>query len=176
VQHQQCWVCVPSVLSHLSCRKVHLPDDMPPLMMPLSGTVTHSWHLHRTHSCWVLRHQQGWVSCTLLTLPCSLRLSHLFCREVDLPEDAFTDDVSAKVDQRKLTITIARRDPEGPAMQVSEFTAVKPVLFAAHGTHSGEYQQRFADTLAYCQAGLLGAPHGPALAQSRPMRCPGGGG
>jgi HSP20 family molecular chaperone IbpA len=40
-------------------------------------------------------------------------------REVDLPDDAFTDDVSAKVDQHKLTITIARRDPEGPAMQVS---------------------------------------------------------
>lgn len=44
----------------------------------------------------------------------------LSCREVDLPDDVFTDDVSAKVDQRKLTITIARRDPEGPAMQVSD--------------------------------------------------------
>lgn len=38
-------------------------------------------------------------------------------QEVDLPEDVFTDDASAKVDQHKLTIRIARRDPEGPAMQ-----------------------------------------------------------
>jgi hypothetical protein len=39
-------------------------------------------------------------------------------RDVDLPSDAFTDDITAKVEGGQLTITIARRDPEGPAMQV----------------------------------------------------------
>lgn len=40
------------------------------------------------------------------------------CREVALPEDAFTDDASAKLAGRKLVVRIARRDPDGPAMQV----------------------------------------------------------
>ncbi|KAF6253553.1 hypothetical protein COO60DRAFT_1463124 [Scenedesmus sp. NREL 46B-D3] len=38
--------------------------------------------------------------------------------DVDLPADAFTDDISAKLDNRKLQVRIARRDPEGPAMQM----------------------------------------------------------
>ncbi|WIA08105.1 hypothetical protein OEZ85_007567 [Tetradesmus obliquus] len=37
--------------------------------------------------------------------------------DIDLPEDAFTDDISARLDNRKLHVRIARRDPEGPAMQ-----------------------------------------------------------
>lgn len=40
------------------------------------------------------------------------------CSDIDLPEDAFTDDISARLDNRKLHVRIARRDPEGPAMQV----------------------------------------------------------
>jgi hypothetical protein len=39
-------------------------------------------------------------------------------REVDLPDDAFTDDASAAVHGQRLTVTIPRRDPLGPAMQV----------------------------------------------------------
>ncbi len=35
-----------------------------------------------------------------------------------MPEDAFTDDASAKIEDRKLIIRVARRDPQGPAMQV----------------------------------------------------------
>eukprot|EP00882_Tetradesmus_deserticola_P003457 GHRQ01003656.1.p1 GENE.GHRQ01003656.1~~GHRQ01003656.1.p1 ORF type:complete len:369 (+),score=164.73 GHRQ01003656.1:237-1343(+) len=37
--------------------------------------------------------------------------------DVDLPEDAFTDEIKAKLENRKLQVRIARRDPEGPAMQ-----------------------------------------------------------
>jgi HSP20 family molecular chaperone IbpA len=44
----------------------------------------------------------------------------LLCSDVDLPEDAFTDDIKARLDNHKLQVRIARRDPEGPAMQVCE--------------------------------------------------------
>eukprot|EP00882_Tetradesmus_deserticola_P010339 GHRQ01010922.1.p3 GENE.GHRQ01010922.1~~GHRQ01010922.1.p3 ORF type:complete len:194 (+),score=49.42 GHRQ01010922.1:230-811(+) len=37
--------------------------------------------------------------------------------DVDLPEDAFTDEIKAKLENRKLQVRIARRDPAGPAMQ-----------------------------------------------------------
>jgi hypothetical protein len=37
-----------------------------------------------------------------------------------MPEDSFTNDASAKIEDRKLIIRIARRDPQGPAMEVGD--------------------------------------------------------
>jgi hypothetical protein len=72
------------------------------------------------------------ASCVPLPLP----LIHTPHREVDMPDDAFTDGASAKIEDRKLTIRIARRDPQGPAMEVGDSLCWGVLQIICHSRHT----------------------------------------
>lgn len=61
-----------------------------------------------------------------------------------MPDDAFTDDASAKIDDRKLTIRIARRDPQGPAMEVVDSPCRVVFQISCHWKHAvvGSMQEK----------------------------------